>query len=225
MTLSTVKIAVGGGSSLSASSVCSRAVAGRHQHPDIGRRGGTDPVRPFHVAGGAKLRDDRDPPMAQVEQVADRRPAGVHAVGQDGVRRQPRNVAVEQHHRRAVPCCVGQVAGLDRACRRHDDAIDLLLQQQADRFALQGHVLVAVGQDGTEAVAPRDVADSPHGAGEERVGDVGADDADRVGAAGDHAARQAVRPVAQLLGGLPDPLADFFPDVAIVAERASCRRG
>src|SRR5205085_8877086 len=95
-------------------------------------------------------------------------------------------------------------------------------QRPQDGFAL-GAIAVGSGdQDVVAALAAGDV-DSTDDLGEELAVDVGQDDADRAGPAGDQAARGSVRRVPHLLDGATDALARLRADRALLVEHARDR--
>ena len=149
--------------------------------------------------------DERDPPVAQREQVlgrVPRRPAVVdqHARAVEVARR-------ERDDRRAARLQrVDRVTQRRRLLRvlvataREDDAGGVIVEQHAEVRELGGRAAIGVA-DHREVPRPRrDVLHPARDLGEVRIHDVADDHADDPTRALDQRARQLARPVAQLLG-------------------------
>ena len=108
--------------------------------------------------------------------------------------------------------------------RAHDEAVHPSLGHHPDGRLLLVELLVGVGEQHLEALGAGGVGDAAQRAPEERVLDVGHDDAEGAGRAGDHAPREAVGAVAELLRGGQHALARALAHGAVAAERPG-RRG
>ena len=132
--------------------------------------------------------------------------------------------AVDHHHRHALAPQLGEQRVVDQR-GGHDQPLDLARAQQLDLGVLA--LGVVVGVDDQAAVAGRleDVLDAAHDRREERVGQVGDDQADGAGLRGLQPAGDRVGPVAQALGHLDHPPGGVGVDQSTRRGVEGARRG
>ena len=118
-----------------------------------------------------------------------------------------------------LSCSIRAVAH-PRAAQQHPVH---LLGQGVDQLLLDGRVLVGVGHEDVVVAVPGLALGRLDQRREERVGDVGDDQADVVGTAGDQRAGGPVGPVAELLGAGQHPAAGLRVDQVRRRERAGHR--
>src|SRR5690554_4975566 len=152
-------------------------------------------------------------------------PCGAPVVDGYRIGREPPSEAVDLHDR--APGCdhVGQVRGTLKRCRRHNEAVDLLLHQQLNRLTLALDALVTVRDDRAEPATPGNVGDAAHGARVEGVLDVSRNDADGLGLAGDQSPGEAVRSIVELIRRLPHPGTKLIARIPVAPEHPPSRRG
>ncbi len=122
---------------------------------------------------------------------------GVIVVGGDGVEAGEAEAAIDQHGRRQVGRARGE-GGDVVARRRNDEAVGLARQQDLDAVRFLLGVLVAAHQQDLIVGLGRQLLDAMHQRGEERVGEVGDDDADGARLLPAQAGGEVIGPVAKL---------------------------
>ncbi|GAB3843064.1 hypothetical protein GCM10029963_17120 [Micromonospora andamanensis] len=130
--------------------------------------------------------------------------------------RQPGQLAVHHHEWHLPAELLDQAVAHPGAAQQHP--VDLL-GQRVDQLLLGGGVLVGVGHEDVVVAVSGLALRRFDQWREEGVGDVGDDQPDVVGTAGDEGARGPVRPVAQILGAREHP----YPGLRI--DQMGCREG
>ena len=146
--------------------------------------------------------------------------AGAFLVGdadQVHVEAHGRTVDGDDGHALAAEMLVGARLGV---AGHEDQTSHFLGAQRVEAHALARGVAVGVGEQQRELLGLQRVLDAAHEAGEERVLDVGDDDADGVGGAGAEVAGDLVGPVLQLAHGVPDALRELAADELGAREHA-----
>jgi hypothetical protein len=108
--------------------------------------------------------------------------------------------ARDEHHRQLAARAGDGLHVEHRA--GEDQPVDAQLEQGVERAALAARPAVDDARDGPVALRPRLHLDAVDDVGEERVVEVGEDDAEQVGAAADEAPRGGVGPVAERRRGV-----------------------
>jgi len=124
---------------------------------------------------------------------------------------------VDHDHRRLTRPGFERII-LPRAARTEDQAIDALRKHQGKRLAFDRHIEIAVREQDGIADLRRLRLNVTHELGEERIGDVGNEQPDDVGAAGAQAARDAVWLVTEAVDRLFDPRLQFGADEAATGQ-------
>lgn len=171
------------------------------------------------VAFGQSRGQEPNSLVSPFDQVVDGLPRRADIVDEHGVGRQASNRTVNLHD--WEPACQDrfEMPRLIQLSRSEEDAVDSPLQQRLDGTALESRIFLAVGDDHVVALCPGDIGEPAHGLAKERIRHIRADEAERQGAAGDHALSQAVRLVSESLGMFPDDRPRFIAHPAIAPQR------
>ena len=161
----------------------------------------------------------RDPAVAEPEQILGRRPRAAAMVDHHGVDL-GRMVAVEQHDRNAqLPDLLAQL-GVVLVAHRHDDGVDAALHEQAEQLDLALLALLGHRQEQRVAVAAQHVLGGADDAAVAGNRDVARRAGDRAGDAEPHALGDAVRLVAELLDRAQHATAHVLAHRLVAVEHA-----
>ena len=162
--------------------------------------------------------DNRDVPVSVFDQVLDNSASAAGVVDVDGVEGSPLERAVEEYDWMAVGKICHECFRIDVG--RHDDhAIDSAAHCAHGAFDL-AFVLVGIGDNQVITAASCCEVDATDHFGEEFAVEVGEENSDSAGFAGDQASGAAVRDVAKAGGDVADSAACFFADGAAAVEDA-----
>ncbi len=178
---------------------------------------GLDPDAAPSLRGRAG--DQRDAPVPEAGEMSDGLAETCPVIGQDGVGSRARHIPVEKHRRlEGGDPFAEPIGGLVR--RRDDQPVEPSLAEGGDELRLVIGVVRRVGDHQRIPARAESEVGSLRDRGEQWVGDVADDEADRPRRPGSHAPRGHVRPVAERHARRDHAIADLGTHERLIVERA-----